>query len=251
MNAWHRLAPFFRKMVPTNGAATGNQAAPAQGSNSYGIGDGGRAVGTTGTGTRSTPPKRVELDNHALEPGKVDSPLTGGTLQSVNGVRGLPRPALRWVGAAGRIALREFDFVADGDAVCSFQKETYSINFPDFRYTDSFANAFRHDLRRAALDPHHGLFVLDDGQIVGFLWLVICENTWTGERYGYVNNLYIAPSSRAGGLAGELMKQADTWFKSRRINRVRLTVTVSNIAACKLYERCGYGITRWEMEKTL
>ncbi|HEX8833367.1 MAG TPA: hypothetical protein VF719_04165, partial [Abditibacteriaceae bacterium] len=93
-------------------------------------------------------------------------------LQSINGVRSLPRPALRWVGPAGRIALREFDFAADADIVCGFQNDTYSRNFPDFHYTESFAAAFRHDLRRAALDAHHALFVLDEGTVIGFLWLV-------------------------------------------------------------------------------
>ena len=172
-------------------------------------------------------------------------------LPSISGVRGLPRPALRWVGQAGRIALREFDFAADADVVCSFQEETYTLNFPDFRYTDSFAAAFRHDLRRASLDPHHGLFVLDEGQIVGFLWLVICENSWTGERYGYINNLYIMPPRRSLGLGTELMQQADDFFRSRRIKRARLTVTAANTAAGHLYQRCGYSIARWEMEKEL
>ena len=167
------------------------------------------------------------------------------------GGRTLPRPALRWVGQAGRIALRPFDFAADADAVCAFQEETYSINFPDFRYTDSFAQAFRHDLRRAALDANHAVFVLDDGVVCGFLWLVICENNWTRERYGYVNNLYIAPTRRGQGLARELMTQSDSWFRSRRIRRVRLTVTTSNEEAVHLYENCGYSVTRWEMEKEL
>jgi ribosomal protein S18 acetylase RimI-like enzyme len=256
MNAWRRLVPFLRKAAPATGAATGNEAVPAgdDDANGSGSGDGMRERGSVAgmTGAGSTPWLNGTHSNRpVVETDHLEPPPTGSALQSVNGVRGLPRPALRWVGAAGRIALRAFDFVADSDAVCSFQRETYSINFPDFRYTDSFANAFRHDLRRASLDPHHGLFVLDEGRIAGFLWLVICENTWTGERYGYVNNLYVAPQHRSGGLAGELMKQADTWFKSRRINRVRLTVTVANLAACKLYERCGYSVTRWEMEKTL
>lgn len=163
----------------------------------------------------------------------------------------LPKPALRWVGDGGRVALREFDFARDADAVCSWQQETYSLNFPDFRYTDSFSSAFRHDLRRGALDPHHGIFVLDDGQLLGFLWLVICENTWTGDRYGYVNNVYLTPAQRGHGLAREMMSHAERWFRSRGIKRARLTVTSSNTVACKLYESCGYETTRWEMEKEL
>ncbi len=176
---------------------------------------------------------------------------SGAVLEAIGGVRKLPRPALRWVGSGGRTALREFDFAADADEVCAWQKETYTLNFPDFRYTDSFASAFRHDLRRAALDPHHGIFVLDEGELVGFLWLVICENTWTGERYGYVNNLYLAPQRRGHGLSRELMLHAEKWFREGRIKRARLTVTTSNAAACKLYENCGYETTRWEMEKEL
>jgi len=169
----------------------------------------------------------------------------------VSGVRGLVRPAMRWVGPAGRIALREFEFSADADAVCSFQQETYVLNFPEFHYTDSFAAAFRHDLRRAALDPHHGLFVLDAGQLVGFLWVVVCENTWTGERYGYINNIYVASDQRGCGLGRELMKQSDTFFRSRSIKKIRLTVTSSNDVAAELYRKSGYEVARWEMEKEL
>ncbi|HVF10407.1 MAG TPA: GNAT family N-acetyltransferase [Abditibacteriaceae bacterium] len=179
---------------------------------------------------------------------------TSGTRTSPGtsyGVRPLARPAIRWVGTAGRIALRPFDFAADADAVCAFQEETYTLNFPDFHYNDSFATAFRHDLRRASLDPQHGLFVLDEGRIIGFLWLVICENTWTRERYGYINNVYLAPARRGLGLGREFMQQADAFFRSRRIKRVRLTVTAANAAASQLYASSGYTVTRWEMEKEL
>jgi ribosomal protein S18 acetylase RimI-like enzyme len=187
--------------------------------------------------------------------------------------RALPRPALRWV-AAGRVAVRAFDFDADADAVCAFQPETYGLNFPDFEYSNSFAGAFRHDLRRAALEPNNALFVLDDGRetksgdgksrdgksrdsksrnghLLGFLWVVVCQNNWTGERYGYVNNLFVAPQRRGEGLGRELMNQADDFFRSRGVKRVRLTVTTSNQSAVALYEKSGYRVQRWEMEKEL
>jgi GNAT superfamily N-acetyltransferase len=179
----------------------------------------------------------------------ADSTSSSGTKKRLP--HSLPKPALRWVGEGSYIALREFDFARDADAVCSWQQETYSVNFPDFRYTDGFASAFRHDLRRGALDPNHAIFVLDEGYVIGFLWLVICENTWTGERYGYVNNVYLIQARRGQGLAREMMAHAERWFRSRGIKRARLTVTSSNSVACKLYEQCGYETTRWEMEKEL
>ncbi|MDF2439245.1 MAG: hypothetical protein JWN98_229 [Abditibacteriota bacterium] len=201
------------------------------------------ALQRTAEGLNEVLPQRSPLERVPAGAPKAAPPnvMAGG--------RRLPTTAFRWVGPAGRIALRSFDFVADADAVCAFQEETYSINFPEFRYTDSFAQAFRHDLRRASLDANHAAFVLDDGAVCGFLWLVICENNWTRERYGYVNNLYLAPSRRGQGLARELMTQSDSWFRSRRIHRVRLTVTTSNEEALHLYENCGYRVTRWEMEK--
>ncbi len=165
----------------------------------------------------------------------------------------LPRPAIRWIDE-GRVALRPFDFDNDADAVCDFQKETYSLNFEDFRYTDTFARAFRHDLRRAALEPNNGLFVLQQhtsNEITGFLWVIVYQNHWTNEHYGYVNNIYLSPSLRGRGLARELMAQVDDFFRSRGVRSVRLSVTVSNQAATHLYESCGFQTTRWEMEKKL
>lgn len=170
----------------------------------------------------------------------------------------MPSPAIRWV-ADGRIAVRSLIFDADAEAVCGFQEETYSLNFPHFRYTPAFAEAFRYDLRRAALDPLNGVFVLDDGRqsksqtanIAGFLWVVICQNNWSGDRYGYINNLYVAPARRGQGLGKELMKQADEFFRSRGIKRVRLTVTAANEAAAALYRSSGYAVDRWEMQKEI
>lgn len=178
------------------------------------------------------------------------------SLHAMTSVGALPTPALRWVGAAGRIALRSFDFATDSDAVCAFQRETYGFNFPDFTWSESFASAFRHDLRRAALDGHHGLFVLDNGnsaqqRIGGFLWLVICQNSWTRDRYGYINNVYVTPALRQQGLARALLNQGDVWFRAKGVRRVRLTVTATNEAARRLYEQNGFALTRYEMDKEL
>ena len=172
-------------------------------------------------------------------------------------VRELPCPPLRLV-AQNRIALRAFNWNADADTVALWQRETYALNFPDFTYTLDFEAAFRHDLRRAALDENNGLFVLDDvpgatgsGELCGFLWVVLCHNNWTSEHYGYINNLYVLPSRRGQGLSDELLHYAESWFRERGVSKLRLTVTTSNLAACRLYGRMGYQTQRLEMEKDL
>ena len=168
------------------------------------------------------------------------------------------RPLLRRINAQPRVGLRAFDWNADAETIGDWQRETYALNFPDFGYTPEFAAAFRHDLRRAALDENNGLFVLTElsadnvaGKLCGFIWVVLCHNNWTGERYGYVNNLYVLTARRGQGLSDELMSYAETWFRERRVSKLRLTVTSTNIAACRLYERMGYQTQRFEMEKEI
>jgi ribosomal protein S18 acetylase RimI-like enzyme len=169
--------------------------------------------------------------------------------------RALPRPALSWVGPSHKIALRPFDWSTDIEAICRWQTETYALNFPGFRFNEAFASAFRHDLRRATLDNLHGLFVLDEGPAGGescaFMWLVVCQNTWTNERYGYINNLYVSPEKRGQDLGTVLLDFSNDWFQKRNVTKLRLTVTASNLAACRLYEKGGYRIARFEMEKEI
>ncbi len=171
----------------------------------------------------------------------------------------LPSTPIRWVENTD-IALRPFVFESDANTICGFQEETYLLNFPDFRYTPAFANAFRYDLRRASFSPDHGIFVLENAaesqtrklpSIAGFLWLMISQNSWSGERSGYVNNLYVSPSYRNQGMGRELLRQSDDFFRSREIVNIRLTVTQSNADAIALYRRNGFAVTRWEMEKKL
>ena len=162
-----------------------------------------------------------------------------------------PRGTVRRLGADG-LALRVFDWESDTPAVCEFQHDTYALNFPGYEFTRHFDEAFRHDLRRATLDGQHRLFVLEDGGgVCGFLWIVVCENNWTGERYGYINNIYVTPQWRGRGLGQELMAHADEQFRAQGVRRARLTVTASNQQAVALYEAAGFGVTRWEMEKEL
>ena len=121
--------------------------------------------------------------------------------------------------------MREFDWNADADTIAQWQRETYALNFPDFAYTPDFAAAFKHDLRRAALDENNGLFVLGEldsiqGEILlGFVWIVLCHNNWTGERYGYINNLYVEPARRGRGLSDELLLYAESWFRERGVSK--------------------------------
>ncbi|NCO93168.1 MAG: GNAT family N-acetyltransferase [Armatimonadetes bacterium] len=148
------------------------------------------------------------------------------------------------------ITLRRMRWESDAEAVCSFQDDVYSSNFPDFRMTAHFMNGFRFDLRKAVASPDHGVFVLEDaGRVVGFLWIVLYVSHWTRERYGYVNNVYVLADYRRRGLGRVLMEQTDRFLQERGVREARLTVTASNSAAVILYEQAGYEVARYEMIK--
>lgn len=208
-----------------------------------------------------TAPLEIPLPLEPAESAEVPSALLSAVANapaSFSWGERMPRPAIRWLGPRASIALRSFDYAHDIEAVAAFQRDNYELNFPEFTYSRDFEAAFRLDVRRASLDANHAIYVLDEAGssggssgVIGFLWLVVCENGWTNERYGYINNLYLLPERRGLGLASELMAQSDAFFRTRRIRRVRLTVTASNTRAAALYERSGFSTTRWEMEKDI
>ncbi len=175
-----------------------------------------------------------------------------GVTNRVRPASGGMRPVAPVAWQQGDLVLRQFSFAHDADIVCSFQHDTYTLNFPGFVVDQRFLNAFRHDLRRAVDDPTHGVFVLEkSGRVVGFLWIVTYENGWTGEHYGYVNNVYVAPEARGQGLGRLMMDYTEKHFRQRGITRIRLTVTANNDAAVNLYKSQGYVTARYEMEKNL
>ena len=174
-------------------------------------------------------------------------------LPAPSSAREWPSPVLRWVGPDESIALRALEWEHDADFICGWQRETYAINFPDFKLSLEFSGAFRNDLRRAFLDGNHALWMLDDPKSApcGFIWVVLCTNSWTNERYGYVNNLFIEGSHRGQHLGEDLLEYAAGWFRARKVEKLRLTVTGSNSSAVRLYERAGFTVERLEMERDL
>ena len=158
-----------------------------------------------------------------------------------------PKPILQ---TEDGIVLRRMCWETDAEAVCSFQDDVYSSNFPDFRMTAHFMDGFRFDLRKGLASPDHGVFVLEDaGRVVGFLWIVLYVSHWTRERYGYVNNVYVLADYRRRGLGRVLLEHTDRFLQERGVREARLTVTASNSAAVNLYEQAGYEVARYEMIK--
>ncbi|WP_163031562.1 GNAT family N-acetyltransferase, partial [Pseudomonas viridiflava] len=61
---------------------------------------------------------------------------------------------------------------------------------------------------------------------------------WSG--YAYVDELAVDESARRHGVARSLLDVAQFWSRKRNLPGIMLETQNNNLAACKLYEQCGF-----------
>ncbi len=67
---------------------------------------------------------------------------------------------------------------------------------------------------------------------------VVVSTNWNG--YAYVDELAVDTSARRLGAAQQLLKVVGFWARQKALPGVMLETQNNNLAACQLYERCGY-----------
>lgn len=74
-----------------------------------------------------------------------------------------------------------------------------------------------------------------DGKLAGQVKLI---TWWNG--YAYIDDLIVNPEFRGQGVGRALMEAAIQWSRERRFPGIMLETQDDNVAACKLYEACGF-----------
>lgn len=144
-----------------------------------------------------------------------------------------------------------FNWRQHSDRVLEFQYEVYQENFPGFRVDRLFLADYERQLRAALRNPYEAMWVVEeDGRAEGFLWAAIIT-TLVEEKLGYIKNVYISPERRGRGWGQLLVRRAEDWMRTMAVRKSALDVTCSNRAAVALYERCGYHVQRYRMERDL
>ena len=85
------------------------------------------------------------------------------------------------------------------------------------------------------VESHVALIAEENDEPIGFVLARM-----RGARLGWISDLYVAPGSRRGGMAGTLAREATAQLRAHGAEVVELEVQASNADARAVYERWGF-----------
>jgi GNAT superfamily N-acetyltransferase len=82
-----------------------------------------------------------------------------------------------------------------------------------------------------------GLLAEKDGQVVGFTHYIFRPSTWEVEDFCYLEDLYVDPKVRSGGVGRALIKAVEEIAIAKGSKRLYWTTAPDNHIARKLYDK--------------
>lgn len=122
-------------------------------------------------------------------------------------------------------------------------------------YCDFYETSPRDDrlvaLSRAFLDdPGEGVQLIArselDGRAVGFATIYWTWSTTQAERIGHMNDLYVVPEARGGGVGRQLIEACRGACRKRGVNRLTWDTAPDNHTAQRLYDSTGASASMWK-----
>ena len=94
------------------------------------------------------------------------------------------------------------------------------------------------------------MFIIEeDKNIKGFVIGTLIKNNY--QYSTYLDEIYVDRNSRRKGFSKLLLNEFAKWSKLKKAKIMRLGVNVNNKKAMKLYNKIGFEIKHYEMEKRL
>jgi GNAT superfamily N-acetyltransferase len=92
--------------------------------------------------------------------------------------------------------------------------------------------------RLVAGDGMHGAIARDEeGRAVGFVNWLPQASTWTKGTYCYLEDLYVSPDVRGGGVGRALIAHVKAWAEGAGCDQVYWLTAETNTRARKLYDK--------------
>ena len=79
-----------------------------------------------------------------------------------------------------------------------------------------------------------------EGAVVGFTQLYPSFSSVSMQRLWILNDLFVAPNARKGGVGHALLERAEHWASETGAKGLTLTTQLTNVTAQRLYEACGW-----------
>lgn len=105
--------------------------------------------------------------------------------------------------------------------------------------------------RLVAGDGVHGALACDDdGRVIGFVHWLLHPSTWSIAPYCYLEDLFVAPDVRGGGVGGALIAHVRDAATAAGASRLYWLTQSSNATARRLYDRVATdtGFMHYEIE---
>lgn len=124
-------------------------------------------------------------------------------------------------------------------AACAFALSRFRA--PWYRPDDSgrFYGQWAENAIRGTFDDQCLLVETPRGEALG--WVTLRQLDASAARIGL---LAVWPGAQGQGVGGRLMRAAVAWCRQRGVRRLRVATQLGNVAALRLYQRCGARIER-------
>ncbi len=121
-----------------------------------------------------------------------------------------------------------------------------STSSDGFRYEIISIPAYEKRYSHAEADPRIPESYLKHSDHAGFLaylrdrpaGLLLLSESWNG--MAVIDDIQVDAFHRRHRIATALMKKAEVWAHQRNLSGLRLETQDTNVAACQLYEHCGF-----------
>jgi len=82
-------------------------------------------------------------------------------------------------------------------------------------------------------------------QLVGYACLYLSASSVEAEDIVILNDLYVVPDARGGGVGRHLIEAAVAYARHREVRRLRWSTAIDNRRAQRLYEQTGADRSAW------
>ena len=131
------------------------------------------------------------------------------------------------------------DYEAVLPLIADYQR-FYGVEHPDEARNRSFFAPF---VRPGG--PGHLLGARRRGALVGYACVSFLPSSIEAEEVAVLNDLYVLPAQRGGGVGRALIDATITLARARPVGRVRWSTAIDNRRAQRLYEGLGAERSTW------